>query len=235
MSSRFRPSASALALTLLLGACASQPKQPPGAPATPKSITLDEPGGDAADPQAEALRRQLEMPWQWGTDKDSQLRVPLVDPGHMKRVRYWALDHFTGFRLGSDFYVMNVVFIQDVPKDEPVDSRECLQRAEKWGHPQMKSFEVKLDGIRMSQEKWMNKPVVVKSVEGHLDFGLERRRFSAAYAAYPAYEDACLVFGVAVPWEEHEELAKEVRDRWVKEAVPRIRPLTKTRPYRKDD
>ena len=42
-----------------------------------------------------------------------------------------------------------------------------------------------------------------------------------------------MVFGVGVPWRDHEELAKKVRDRWIKEAVPLIRPMTPMRPFRK--
>lgn len=224
-----------LLLSGLALACASTQTQPPGAPPTPKSITLEHPGGDAADPQEAALERQLEMPWGWATDKDSQLRVPMVDVDNMKRVRYWVIDHFTGFRYGSDFFVMNVVFIQDKPKDEEMDSRTCLQRAEKWAHPQIQSFDVKFSDIQMTTAKWRNQPIAVKSVDGYLDVGFERRKFSAAYAAYPAYPDACLVFGMAVPWEKHADLAKSVRDRWVKEAVPRVVPLTPTRPYRLED
>lgn len=222
-------------LGLALAACATTQTQPPGAPPSPSSVTLEEPGGDAADPQEAALKRQLELPWGWATDKDEQLRVPMVDQNNMKRVRYWVLDHFTGFRYGSDFYVMNVVLIQDVPKGEEMDSRTCLQRAEKWGHPQLRSWEVKFSDIQTSTTHWRNLPIVVKSVDGYVDIGFERRKFSAAYAAYPAYPDACLVFAMGVPWEKHEDLAKAVRDRWVKEGVPRMVPLTPTRPFRKED
>ena len=79
---------------------------------------------------------------------------------------------------------------------------------------------------------WQGKSILVESVDGYVDFGLERRKFSAAYAAYPAYPDACLIFGMAVPWREHEDLARQVRDRWVKEGVPQIRTMTPTRPVR---
>lgn len=225
----------ALCLGCLTACGSSVQTQPVGAPPTQKSITLEHPGGDAADPQEAALRRQLEMPWGWATDKDDQLRVPMVDPGNMKRVRYWVVDHFTGFRYGSDFYVVNIVFVQDFPKDEEMDSRTCVQRAEKWGHPQIQSFEVKMKGLTQITTKWRNKPVVVKSVDGYVDIGFERRHFSAAYAGYPAYPDACLVFAMAVPWDKHEDLARQVRDRWVREAVPRIAPLTETKPFRKPD
>jgi hypothetical protein len=221
-----------VAVVLALG-CASAPRQPPGQPPTPESITREEPGGDAHDPQQAALIRQLTLRWGGRRDKDNQLVVPLVDPGHFKRVRYWIFDHFVGFRYGREFYLANAVFIQDIPEGERADSAACMRRAEKWVRPQLKAFQVKLGRTEATEKSWRDHPIQVKRVDGYVDFGLKRRRFSAAYAAYPAYPDACLVFGVAVPWGEHADLARKVRDRWVEEAVHRIRPLTPTRPHRK--
>jgi hypothetical protein len=216
-----------------LGGCATTPRQPPGKPPSPASITEDEPGGDAHDPEAAALQRQLDIPWGWRTDKDNQLRVPLVDYQHFKRVRYLVFDHFVGFRYGKDYLVMNAAFVHDVPDGEKNDTTSCMRRAEKWAWPQLKSFQVQLERPSTVEQAWHGESVLVKTVEGYVDFGLKRRRFSGAYAAYPAYPKACLVFGVAVPWGDHGDLARKVRDRWVAEAVPKLQPLTKTRPYRK--
>lgn len=223
------------ALTALLvnAACSIAPRQPPGAPPTPSSITRATPGGDADDPEQAALLRQLERPWGSRRDKDNQLVVPLPDHKNYKRVRYWAIDHFVGFKYGDDHYVLNVVLIQDVPEGTHIDSRTCLRRAEKWAQPQMKAFEVKLGPRQTIEKSWHDQPIVVRTVDGYLDFGLKRRQFSAAYTAYAAYPNACMVFGMAVPWGKHRELAVRVRDRWVEEGVARIRPLTETRPYRK--
>jgi hypothetical protein len=161
--------------------------------------------------------------------------VPLVDPEHYKRVRYWIFDHFVGFRYGEDFYVVNSMFIMDVPDGEPHDARACMQRAEKWGRPQLKSFQVKVGAFTEEEQEWRGQAVLVRSVDGHVDFGLKRREFSGAYAVYPAYPRACLLFGMAVPWGEHGVLASKVRDRWVREGVRRVRPRTETRPYRLED
>jgi hypothetical protein len=213
--------------------CSIAPRQPPGAPPSLSSISRDTPGGDAYDPERAALLRQLEMPWGERRDRDNQLAVPLPDHRNYKRVRYWAIDHFVGFNYGEDHHVLNVVLVQDVAEGVELDSQNCLRRAEKWAQPQLKSFEVKM-GLRQTvRSQWQEHAIWVRTVDGYVDFGLKRRRFSAAYTAYPAYPDACLVFGMAVPWGEHPDLAKQVRDRWVAEAVGRIRPLTETRPYRK--
>jgi hypothetical protein len=221
-------------VSALAVACASTPTQSPGSPPSPKTVTMEQPGGDAHDPHEAALLRQIHEPWGFQEDKDGQVRIPLVDWKNYERVRYWAIDHFVGFKYGKDYHVLNSVFILDVPAGTPEDSESCLKRAEKWGHPQIESFEIKLASQHVTEGRWNGMPIYVMSTDGYLDFGLERRHFSAAYAAYPAYSDACLVFGFAVPWREHEDLAKQVRDRWVKEGVPRVQLLTKTRPYRKD-
>jgi hypothetical protein len=107
-----------------------------------------------------------------------------------------------------------------------------LSRADKWGRPQLKNFEVKVGMPEMHEAQWRGQTILVKSIDGYVDFGFERRRFSAAYAAYPAYPDACMIFGVAVPWGKHPELAMQVRDRWVKEGVPRLQARTPTKPHR---
>jgi hypothetical protein len=226
--------ASFVGLAALASACGSStPTRPPGAPPTPATVTMDHPGGDARDPHEAALLRQVTEAWGFQEDKDGQLRIPLVDSKNYERVRYWTIEHFVGFKYGSDFHTLNSVFVLDVPAGAPLDSESCLKRAEQWAHPQIQNFQIKLADQQMMQSRWHDTPIFVISTDGYLDFGLERRRFSAAYAAYPAYSDACLVFGFAVPWREHEALAKQTRDRWIKEGVPRIEPLTKTRPYRK--
>ncbi|HEX4335452.1 MAG TPA: hypothetical protein VH062_06030 [Polyangiaceae bacterium] len=226
--------ASLAAISAVVGGCASTTVHaPPGAPPTARSVTHDNPGGDAADPHQAALQRQLDERWGFQEDKDGQLRIPLVDWRNWERVRYWVLDHFVGFKYGNDYHVLNAVFLDDLPEGAHVDSKTCMMRAEKWTYPQLKSFEVKLSDPHFSEVKWQGHSVMVKSVDGYVDLGFERRRFSAAYAAYDAYPDACLVFGVAVPWRDQQELAQKVRDRWIKEAVPLMKPLTPTRPYRK--
>src|SRR6478609_6760032 len=54
-------------------------------PPSPESVTIKEPGGDAADPEEAALFRQLDEPWGPRNDKDDQLLVPLPDAAHWKR------------------------------------------------------------------------------------------------------------------------------------------------------
>lgn len=59
---------------------------------------------------------------------------------------------------------------------------------------------------------------------------LSRESYAAAWAAYPAWDKACLIVGVAVPARDDEARAREVRDRFVKEVLPKVVVTTPTEP-----
>lgn len=223
----------AIGLTLAATACASTPRQPPGQPPSAASVSAAEPGGDAHDPHAAALQRQLASTWGARRDKDDQLYVPLPDHEHWKRVRFWGIDHFVGFRYGKQAHVITAGFVQDVEPGEKLDSEHCLRRFDKWARPQLRAHDVKLGAVTTSEGSWRGHPLLIQSVDGHLDWGFSRRRFSVAWTAYPAYPTACLIYAVGVQWGEHSALAKDVRDRFVREAFQQINPTTAERPYRK--
>ncbi len=196
-------------------------------------MTQANPGGDAADPHLAALTELLSAPWGERNDKDDQLRAPTPDWERWKRVRFWGVQHFTGFRYGNDHHVMAVVFVQPA-EGQPVDSKSCLRRFEAWGHGKAQSYEVKLSPMRTRRREFRGEPMWVKSVDGYVDLGASREYFSGAFAGYPhVYEDACLIYAVAVPWRGHEAAAKRLRDRWVLEGFQRMRPLTEAMPVRR--
>ncbi len=248
----------AWALPLVLGgalvACASAPKpidaeHPAGAaagggasssaserrpaPPSPASVTVKEPGGDAPDRQGAALYRQLDEGWGLRPDKDDQLLVPLPDSEHWKRVRYWGVEHFIGFRYGSDHHALAVGFVQEMPAGTPVTSEMCMRRFEAWGRPQTKPFDVKFGPFAVVHQRWRDQRLEVHAVDGEFSAAFSTTSFSAAWAAFPAYKDGCLIYAVAVPWRKHPELARQVRDRWVKEGFTRVDPKTVERAVRK--
>src|SRR5687768_13119830 len=100
---------------------------------SPGSVTRDNPGGDAPDPHAAALRRLLQEPWGARNDKDDQIHAPTPDWEHWKRVRYYSVQHFTGFRYGKDHHAIGIVFVQKMPPGTPVKSELCLREFEAWG------------------------------------------------------------------------------------------------------
>lgn len=209
------------------------PRQPPGEPPTPKSVTRSHPGGDAFEPHRAALERQLTAPWGARDDKDHQLLVPLPDWKNWKRVRFWGVDHFVGFRYGDDHHLVSAGFLLDVDPNQKQTSRTCMRRFEAWALPQIRNYDVKFGPVREYERSWRGQPIVVQSVDGYVDWAFSRIQFSAAWASYPAYPDACLAYSVSAQWDGQPELAQSARDRWVDEAFAQIRPLTDTRPYRK--
>jgi hypothetical protein len=195
-------------------------------------VTVQQPGGDAADPQAAALRRLLAEPWGQRGDKDQQLNVALPDPDNWKRVRYRGVDNFLGFRYGKEHYGMVVVFVQESEEEQP-SSEECLRRFENWGRPLARPFDVEFQAFHPSYQRFRERPVIALSVDGELSFAFSRPKFSAAWAAYSLYPHTCLISAVAVPWRDNSELAQKVRDRFVAEGFRQLQPLTDVRPARK--
>lgn len=223
-----------IAPLLLLGCASRTPAAPAvGVGPNPASITKDTPGGDAPDPHWAALTRQLDQPWGSRPDKDRQLLVPLVDSGNWKRVRYWALDHFVGFRYGEDYHAVNVVFVHDVADPAAITAEGCMRRAEQWAEPQLRAFQVELSPVTERIATWRETDVLVHSADAKVAFGFGTEQYSVAWVAYPAYSDACLVFALAVAWDGHQTLARAVLDRWIDQGVARLKPRTRTRPYRK--
>jgi hypothetical protein len=211
------------------GASKARPKPP-----TPESVTIKEPGGDAADPQQAALFRQLDEPWGQRSDKDDELLVPLPDSGHWKRVRYWGVEHFVGFRYGNEHHALAIGFSQTVPAGTPITSETCMRRFEAWGRPQTKPFDVKFGPFGVKHQRWHDQHLEVHTVDGEVSVGFTTTSFSAAWAAYPAYDDGCLVYAIAVPWRDHPELARQVRDRFVSEGFAQVDPKTPEHAIRKE-
>lgn len=222
---------SALGFAGCSGGATAQTK-PPGVPPAPASVTLQQPGGDAADPHAAALQRLLDQPWGQRGDKDQQLNVALPDPDNWKRVRYWGVENFLGFRYGKEHHALVVVFVHDSEEEHP-SSQDCLRHFESWGRPLTKPFDVVFQPFRASYQRFREQPVIALSVDGELSFAFARPRFSAAWAAYSLYPHTCLISAVGVPWRSSGELAEKVRDRFVAEGFPQLQPLTDVRPTRK--
>ena len=229
----------------LLAACGASPQpqlaqvgQHPAevkaAPApTPATVTVKEPGGDATDPHEAALERLLTAPWGLRSDKADQVSVPMPDSDNWKRVRYYGVEHYVGFRYGDEHHAMLIAFVQELPAGTPMKSDTCVRSFEAWGLPQTHAFDVKFSPFESHLGKWQSQILESRSVDGKVNLGFEAAEFSGAWAAYPSYKDACLVLAVAVPWRDHPELAQKLRDRFVSEGFPQLAVASDLRPVRK--
>jgi hypothetical protein len=199
----------------------------------PTSISLAQPGGDVEDPHAAALVRLLEEPFGMLRDKDDQVRVELPDPRHWKRVRYRAFDHLVGFRYGEKYHAVSVLLGIDTRAGRAADSLACIRQAETMARPRVRALNVEFGAIEETEIEWEGKRVVVHSVEGMFPWALQRIAFSAAWAAYPAYDKACLIYGIGIKHDDRPELARLLRNRWIREAAPKVEMRTEQKPVRK--
>jgi len=223
----------ALASSVGCAGRAQPPKPAAASNPTPATVTVKEPGGDAADPHAAALERLTNAPWGTRNDRDGQVNVPLPDSDNWKRVRYFGVEHFVGFRYGDDHHAMAIAFTRPLPPGTPMKSDACMRSFEAWGLPQTHPFDVKFSPFETSLGKWQGKILESRAVDGKVNLGFTTSEFSGAWAAYPAYADGCLILAVAVPWREHKELAQRLRDRWVSEGFPLTVVASDARPERK--
>ena len=99
--------------------------------------------------------------------------------------------------------------------------------------PQARGYQVQITSQEEVEIRWRGEPLVVRKADGVVPTGFQSETYSGAWAAYPAYTDACLIYAVAVPWRDQQSLAMEVRDRWVNEGLTRVKPKTDARPFRK--
>lgn len=221
---RFRWSGGVLqALALSAGtvglACAppGPPKLPPGLPPTPETVTLKEPGGDAANPQVAALARVLVEPMGPRVDRRDSVIVSLPDPGRWKRVKFKLIPSWTSFRYGDEHHAIATLYVRPPPVPNPT-SDQCMADFEKWGRELLANFEGKLTDADTTKVTWNGQSITVRSREGSGSFVFfGTRSYAVTYAAYPIW-GGCAVLGYGMPMKESADLARQVRDRFAKEA-----------------
>lgn len=218
--------AGALILTaaLTIGCAATTPRQAPGLPPDPKTITRANPGGDAADPVRSALERLATEGWGWKRDKWVTLRVPLADAKNWRRVRLWGYPTRASFRYGDEHYAVATVWYTKT--DGPNDPESCMKRFLDHAVPVAKKFDVKVGEPQtfLSSQKVGDEelPMMLQVMDGSIDSLLASDDYVGAVAAHPSFPGTCLVQGFAVVATEHKDLAVQIRDRWVEEGAARI-------------
>jgi hypothetical protein len=200
-------------------------------------VSREEPGGDAADPHQAALERLLNEPWGWRNDKQDALHVPLADWKNWRRIRYFGVPTFVGFRYGDDHHAVIAVWVRQADDGTTVD--QCLESFEEWSEPTAHSFSVKVGSPTVARWPWNPTPgtkpegrlvsgeagrgeVVVKSVDAEVSTLFSKTSYSAAYGAYVMWPNTCTIFGLAVPVRDNLELSRAVRDRYVSDGFWRM-------------
>ncbi len=200
------------------GCASTQPKQPPGVPPTPTTVTQAEPGGDAYNPELEALHRLLKEPWGAREDKEQTVYFPLPDWQIWRPVRYYPVAPDTGFRYGDEHHGVAGMFLRHSSKDATSD--DCMKDFEQWAEGLMKAFGAMATDAKVTGILWKGKPIVIHSREAGMEWGMSQKKFATTYAAFPAWPGTCAIVGYGFPESEDAQLAKSVRDRFEKEAFP---------------
>jgi hypothetical protein len=200
------------------------PEAPPAREPSPKSITRQNPGGDAPDPEQAALERLLSQPWGDRADRYRTLHLGLMDSPHWERVKFFAFPTRVAYRFGDEHIgVIALWYKRAEGKDDP---ESCIAAFAKDAMPTVETFNVQLLQSAVMHEhqevRGERKVVAIKLVEGSMDSLLGSGDYVGAIAAYESWPGTCLLQGFAAKADKHHELAERVRDRWVREGASRL-------------
>ncbi len=220
------PRASFVAVTLsgvALGCSApTLPPRPAGLPPTPQTVTVQNPGGDAADPELAALERLAAEPWGSRRDRFNTLIIPLIDARHWQRVRLWGYPSRAAFRFGDDHHGILALWYR--PTTEDSDPEACLTRFIADARPAAEAFGARIVASHLvhttQHAGHASHPMVVQVIDAEVaGFFGEDRAYAGALAAYHTWPGTCLIEGFVVAATRHGALAARIRDRWVSEGA----------------
>jgi hypothetical protein len=161
-------------------------------------------------------------------DKQNSVLVQLPDGEHWMRVRFWGVTSLVGFRYGKEHHAIVGGFVTHVP-DNKVQGA-CSKSFEEYAKPYIDNFDVNLTMQEPHAFPWQKEIVEVEVVHAKIATIVMHDEFSAAFASYPAWDNACLIIGVAVPARGDMERADAVRDRFVAEVFQKVQITSKTEP-----
>lgn len=221
----------------------------PAKPVTPSPPPRDDGkpavGGDGGDLHSAALEQLRIAPLGPKTDKQNSVVVPLPDAPNWTRVRFLTVPGLVGFRYGKSHHAIVAGFVTHV--DDNTALGACSKSFESWAMPWVEAFEVDLHHDAPAAFPWtlpaapvaapappaVPKQIAIVDVDplyAKTATILSRESYAAAWAAYPAWDKACLIVGVAVPARDDEARARDVRDRFVKEVLPQVVVTTPVEP-----
>lgn len=217
---------------LLCASCSSSTgagsSRPVSAAPPPRDDGAPSKGGDGGDSHSAALE-QLKLGKLGGRiDKQGSVVIPLPDPEHWTRVKFWGVESLVGFRYGKDHHALVGAFVTHV--DDNTAPGACMKSFEAWAMPMVEAFDVEVHHEAPIAVMWHRQVVDVDSVFAQTATALMREAYAGTYAAYPVWKNGCLIVGVAVPSRDDDERAREVRDRFAREVLPHVEVVSKVEP-----
>jgi hypothetical protein len=172
------------------------------------------------------------------TDRQHSITVPVPDAPHWRRVRFLTVKSLAGFRYGKAHHAIVAAFVTHV--DDNQETGACNKSFEQWAMPWVDAFEVDVKHEAPTAFSWSAptpkgapKQIAIVDIDpltAKTATVLSRETYLGAWAAFPAWERACLVVGVAVPARDDAARAAEVRDRFVREVLPKVTVTAATEP-----
>jgi hypothetical protein len=184
--------------------------------------------GDGGLAHSAALEELKLGPLSGIIDKQRTVRILVPDAPHWTRVKFFGIPTILGLRYGKDHHAVIGVTVQHVDPDAPVSA--CAKAFEDWGAPWLDTFDVDVQREEPQVIPWRQGEAEVHVSYAKAASLVMREGFAVAYAVYPAWKGACIVAGVAVPARDDEARARDVRDRFARDILPKLIVLSREEP-----
>jgi hypothetical protein len=187
--------------------------------------------GSGGDAHSAALEQLKVAKVSGRIDNQRSVVIPLPDAEHWTKVKFWGVESLVGFRYGKDHHALVGAFVTHV--DDNTVPGACMKSFEAWAMPMVEAFDVEVHHEPPIAVMWNRKVVDVDSVFATTATALVHDAYAGTYAAYPVWSNACLIVGVAVPSRSDDDRAREVRDRFAREVLPKVEVIKKDEPPRR--
>jgi hypothetical protein len=220
-----------VALPLAVGACSghvAQPVVPVTATSPPKDDGKSSSGSEGGLVHSAALEELKVGPLGGVIDKQRSVRILVPDARHWTRVKFFGIPTLMGLRYGKDHHAVIGVTVQHYDPDAPFST--CAKAFEDWGAPLLDAFDTDVVREEPSVFPWRGAEAELHRNYAKTASLAMQDGFAVAYGAYPAWKGACLLVGIAVPARDDEARAREVRDRFAADVLPRVLVLAREEP-----
>ena len=201
--------------------CSSAPPPPVVAPSPPpRDDGRPSRGGDRGASHSAALEQLKGAAFAVRHDRQESIGIPLPDGQRWTRVSFWGLPSLVGFRYGKGHHAIVAAYVTHVA--DPRAPGACTKSFEEWASPVAESFDIDVRYEAPQGFLWRDVPTSAQVVWAKTATLADRDGYAGVYATYPAWTGACLIVGVVVPSREDPVRAREVRDRFAREVLPKV-------------
>ena len=220
---------------VLAAACSVRPVAPPAQVAAtppPKDDGQSSVGGTGGLAHSQALEELKVGPLFGVVDHQRSVRILVPDAPHWTRVKFFGIPTLLGLRYGKDHHAVIGVTVQHVDAEiaPELAGAACSKAFEAWGASWLDAFDVDVAREDPQTFPWRHGVASLMRSYAKAASLAVRDGFAVAYASYPAWKGACLIVGIAVPARDDEARAREARDRFARDVLPRVWVIAKEEP-----